>query len=139
MIQTSIEFDRPSNDRLSDDGSSLRSRIESAARLLELEIGDLDPLVVTARWRYLSDPKSEPRVELALEYRVRDEISLQPGDTVASSTAVSFSLPEFFDLDQLKRKLGQVASNMNLRIMQSNLEGLVRQRKRLAALVHAEG
>jgi hypothetical protein len=138
MIKTYIDFSQKPNGAWVDVPPDFRSGIEVASKLLEHAIGNLDPLVVTARWQYLRDPTHGPQVELSLEYRVEDEIELEPGDTVATSSSVSFSPTELHDLEQLKRKLDRVASSMNLRMMQSNLQGLIRQRKRLATLVHPE-
>jgi hypothetical protein len=125
MTTTTIEQIDPATGVQLDVRPDLRARVESAARLLEGEIGDLEPVDVTARWQYWEYPDVGLRIRLHLGFRDRNLM-------------IQFMPRDFDDLDKLRKRLRQAVSDLHFMIMDANRKALRIQLDRLAATSSAE-
>jgi hypothetical protein len=125
MTTTTIEQTDPATGVQFEVRPDLRARVESAARLLEGEIGDIEPVAVTARWQYWDYPDVGLRVRLHLAFR-------------GGNLMLQFMPKDFDDLDKLRKRLRQAVSDLHFMIMDANRKALREQLDRLAATASAE-
>ena len=127
MTTTEINRTDPVTGVMIDVSPDLRARVEDAAQLLEGEIGDLDPVSVTARWQYVDYPQTGLNVRLQLEFQ-----------NPSGALLVQFMPKEFFDLDRLRERLRRVVSDLHFLILEANRRALRQQLDRLSRLTPAE-
>lgn len=121
MTTTEISQTDSATGALIDVNPDLRARVEDAARLLEGEIGDLNPVSVNARWQYVVYPQTGLTIQLHLNY----------GDG-----AVMIQIPPrtFFDFEKLRARLREAASDLRFLILGANRKALRDQLDRLSLL-----